>query len=615
MRPRLVVTAILAGLLVWAAPATARTYYGERIKIGGTWDEVAIVATRIQERDSSKNPRQGQIEGRISAVDREQGDIHLGPFTIAYDDNTGFDGIRVADLEVGKPIEVRVTVTGPGHLYATMVEPGGRDVGANDIEIIGAVTAEDRESSGNVLLEVLGTPVLLQAHIYNAAMLTSRQGERRPADQVTLQLFGRPLVIGGELETRSRHRDNFDLEGIDYKTRVDVGLELEFFYPFSPRYAAFIEIRSESEFEVRVSDGERETEQALIRGESWFYMQDFLLPGIGLQIGRQNFAEKREWWWDANLDAIRLSIGRRPFHAEIAFARELLRESTAEALDPEDEDVNRLLTSLQWDWATDHRLEVFALLHDDRSVTQSIGTVMADRDRDAVDAKLLWLGGRLSGDFDLVRAGTLYYWIDAARLTGEETRLDWQEVDPELVRLDAISTTDVDAWGVDVGLTWQLPQHNPFSLTVGWARGSGDTDANDGSEGSFRQTGLHDNNGKFRGIDRFRYYGEALRPELTNLDIYTLSIGRRIWGSSSIELVYHRYQQVEAADSLRNVTIDVDPNGLSDDIGTEFDFVVGLEEWKHLELEIIAGLFFPGRAFDSSIGESLIVDLKFNYNF
>ena len=107
-----------------------------------------------------------------------------------------------------------------------------------------------------------------------------------------------------------------------------------------------------------------------------------------------------------------------------------------------------------------------------------------------------------------------------------------------------------------------------------------------------------------------------LRPELSNLHILTASVGFPIWKNSSIEIVYHRYRQDEPATFLRDVRIDADPLGIRKDIGEELDIVIGLEKWKHLELEFVAARFRAGGAFGNLADETATgLSFELTYNF
>jgi len=137
-----------------------------------------------------------------------------------------------------------------------------------------------------------------------------------------------------------------------------------------------------------------------------------------------------------------------------------------------------------------------------------------------------------------------------------------------------------------------------------------------GRDDAFRQTGLQNNNTRFRGVDRFRVYGELLQPELSNLSIWTVALGKELGNDRSVELVYHRYRQRHASDELRDVRIDADLTGASTDVGEEIDLVFGIEQWKHIELELIGAGFRAGDAYGESAGDwAYALYGKLNYNF
>ena len=615
MNAKTVAAAFCLLTIFLTSPTLARSFYGERIKVTGYWNGSAVVASRIQQRDPAKNPRSGRVEGAVDIVDLDQHLLQIGPFTINWTADTRFDDLTAADLEPGMVLEIGVVAAGRTALVASSIEEGSPTLEPHSMEFIGAVTAQEQNSGGNMNLAILNAPVTLQPYLYNAAVLTARHDKNRPEAQYTTQLFNRPLIIGGELESRARHRDNFELEGEDQKSRMDIGAELEIFYPMSERYAAYVEIKGVRETEVFSTDNELENAQALVRGESWFYVHDFLIDNLGLQIGRQNFADHREWWWDTNLDAVRLLYNRGRINAELAVGKELWRVSTLEHIEPDEKDILRVVSRLSWAWIPGQRLELFGLLHRDSSGQAGFSTIFDEDLEDNSDANLLWLGVRASGRVGSLPLGQVYYWADVARLGGNDNVYEFSDAGSDFIRLDAVIPVSVSARAYDAGLTWRFQDAGEFSITLAIARGSGDADLSDGVDGNFRQTGLHDNNGKFRGIDRFRYYGEALRPELSNLDILTVAAGRRFLHSSSIEVVYHRYSQVEAAPFLRDTAMRTDPSGLSTDIGSEIDLIIGFEEWDHLELEFVGGVFLPGEAYIGATGSAVIFDAKINYNF
>jgi alginate production protein len=154
------------------------------------------------------------------------------------------------------------------------------------------------------------------------------------------------------------------------------------------------------------------------------------------------------------------------------------------------------------------------------------------------------------------------------------------------------------------------------AFTLGYAQASGDDSLKDGVDSAFRQTGLHNNKWRFFGVNRFRYYGELFRPELSNLNVVTAAVGFQFLKNSSVELLYHRYRQTKVADSMRDVRIDADLTGESRALGHEFDLVFGFREWAHLDLSVALATFKAGSAygsFASKRANSLLFELTYNF--
>jgi alginate production protein len=146
-------------------------------------------------------------------------------------------------------------------------------------------------------------------------------------------------------------------------------------------------------------------------------------------------------------------------------------------------------------------------------------------------------------------------------------------------------------------------------VTLGWATASGDANPNDGKNHEFRQTGLQSNEMKMAGVPKFKYYGEALDPDLSNLQVLTVGLGLRPAPTFSVDLVYHKYRTNEHAEEIRNwaltAKMNQDPSQPpSNDVGTGLDVVFGFRNLfgvRRLGLDLRAGWFFPGKAFRSEV--------------
>jgi alginate production protein len=189
------------------------------------------------------------------------------------------------------------------------------------------------------------------------------------------------------------------------------------------------------------------------------------------------------------------------------------------------------------------------------------------------------------------------YWLEGALVRGES------------------QGTNIRGYGFDLGGTYRWAMRLQPSLTLNLAFGSGDGDPTDSVDHNFRQTGVQQNEARFSGITRLKYYGETLDPELSNLQIITLGVGIRPTPESSIELVYHDYRQDEALDELRDAKIEVEPSGNDREIGQAIDLVMGFEEIEDLELELVLGGFFPGRAFSTDADAAYFAGIEIIYGF
>lgn len=431
--------------------------------------------------------------------------------------------------------------------------------------------------------------------------LTELEDDERPDREIASRLFGRPLIVGGGYNLAARFdgdlRPDNDLD--EARSRQRQELELEFFYQAGAKVSLFVEARVayQSELET-LGEGSSDSKVSLRAGEVWLHWDEIGDSAWSLQIGRQTMRDRRRWWWSGKLDALRLLYDRGPVELELAVAETFRPLETEQPfVDPEDEDVVRALGSFSWRYGRRHWLEFFALAHRDRSETPLAGEVLTTGELDRNDAELDWFGMRMRGDRRWGRGGSFGYWGDAGLVQGRETLIDFDDIGGDRIVVDGLSERQVRGWGIDLGMTWRASGGGAPALTLGYALGSGDREPGDLQDRSFRQSGLESNSGRFRGVHGFRYYGELLQPELSNMEILTLATGFRFLRSSSIEVVSHRYRQVEPTPFLRGTRFRSRPDGVSRELGTELDLVLGIQEWQHARFRLFGSAFWPGSAF------------------
>lgn len=437
--------------------------------------------------------------------------------------------------------------------------------------------------------------------------LTEREDVRQPPDPWSINVAERPLTITGEYEVAlAAIRRRVIEEDVHEADRLLLAheLELEAFYTFGPALSMFAQMRFGGAEDQLDDTPDAVSESYVERGEMWLYSEDLGGSGIDLDLGRLHFEDERRWWWDDELDAIRISTEPEPLGFGLAVAQELGPErSSPDEIDPEDEDVLRVIGQLAWVWSPRHAMELFLLRQEDRSAAEQPGQTVRSDGADEVDADLTWWGARFSGINPLSRGGYWGYWFDSAWVRGRERIAEIDESESGATEVASLRERHVDGWALDAGFIGILPYRYEPRLYAGYAIGSGDADSQSSHDDTFRQTGLQSNEAGFGGVERFPSYGVLLDPELSNLRVTTVGAGFSLWRSSSLDLLYHHYQLVHPAQSLRDAGLDLQLDGHHRDLGEELDVVLAIEEWERLELLIIGSAFRAGKALGLDEGE------------
>jgi alginate production protein len=435
--------------------------------------------------------------------------------------------------------------------------------------------------------------------------LTEREDKRRPLDPVTIDLAGRPLIVGGEVELETSTlwpRTGDSAQDRSARSFLELGIEAEAFYSFGLPLSLFAQVRLAAEEgwdagDCMAGDCTEISDRYIERGEMWLYSEDIAGTGIDIDLGRLDFEDDRRWWWDDELDAVRIDFEAGPVELAVAYARELAPlRSDRDFIDPEHDDVRRLIAELSWDWAANHSLQLFALRQDDRSQRESIGQTLAHEREDDADADLTWLGARAIGVVDARSWGLLGYWLDWARVRGSERRVEYEALTPLQSEVADIAQRTVRGRALDIGFNWLLPFASEPRLFAGYAYGSGDAEGDDDIDRGFQQTALHANEAGFGGVQRYPHYGALLDPELSNLRVHTIGAGLTLLRSSSLDVAYHRYRLDHPAEELRDARLELELDAAHRDLGSAVDLVLALEEWERFEFFGVLSGFRPGRA-------------------
>ncbi len=384
--------------------------------------------------------------------------------------------------------------------------------------------------------------------------------------------------FGASVEFAHERRRNFNLDGGngDDVDLLPVELQLEVSFAPNEFFAAYIQPRLTHHFGLRTEGTDQVPDTELIVEEAY---ATIAYPNwdLSLQVGRQTFEDDRQWLYDAELDAVRAAYRTSDVAIELSVSRKALVDN--DLLNEVDEEpVNTYILHGKYHPTRTMALGGYGLFSDHRG---------GERDR------LIFLGLHGSGTI----GDRLAYWLDAAHVRGFE------------------AGQNLLGYGVDVLGTYRFDAPLSPYVTLGYAFGSGDRDADDGDDTAFRQTGLQGNEAEVGGLTPVRYYGEAFDPELSNLMVFTAGLGARPSAGASVDLVYHYYLQDQASDELRDSALDADPTGRSRRLGHEIDLVVGFEEVAGLRVRGFFGYFMPGRAFGADADDAYFWRIEATYEF
>lgn len=287
-----------------------------------------------------------------------------------------------------------------------------------------------------------------------------------------------------------------------------------------------------------------------------------------ITVGRKNYEDDRHWLYDTSLDTIQARARFGDFQTEASVARK----------DRVDLDLLK--------YVEQGHIDNYMMYVDYRGIDdiKLAGYFIVSHDNSGQEGRPRHLGLRAYG----APTERFSFWSELAVLRGRD----------ELDR-------DLSASAVDVGFLYRFPDLPLYpSVTLGYANATGDDNPADNTNHEFRQTGLQSNEVKASGVSKFKYYGETLDPELSNLQVITAGIGFRPVQSVYVDINYHRYRLNAIADQIRNSALTAqmnqDDTQLSKDVGSAFDVILGFRNVfgvRRLGIDVRASWFFPGNAF------------------
>ncbi len=361
---------------------------------------------------------------------------------------------------------------------------------------------------------------------------------------------GLGLGLRVDLLWKEHRNTDLDKDAPDAHTRIRPRLTVALHYQPHPRLVWFNEARFTYKAELRDEAGTRRTRRQVLLRNSYIALR-LRDKGWSVRAGRQRIRDPREWLYAANFDALRLLAKSRHWRFHLAAGRVGATPSERHRL--------TVMTDLTYRPKKRQRWTVFAVLRSDR-------TRRSDH--------RIWLGTVT----DLKPNKWHRVWLQTAAYLGR-------------AKGRPLFAHAFDfGWSVRAG-----GRLRPF-LTVAGAVATGDSNPDKKVDRTFRQTGLENNRGSYQGAVKFHYYGELLRPELSNLAVTTVGLGIRPRKRWSLEWVYHHFHQYHVASRSR-LSLDARPTGYYDPLGDEVDMIVGMALTRRAQFNIWTGFFQPGRAF------------------
>jgi hypothetical protein len=551
---------------------------------GGFLRDGTLLADDIGPAEEEK----ASAKGTLGPVDAAARTVRFGPMVLDVRETTRLEDdsgapLRIEDLAEGDRVKLSLSQQPDGEVRLQRLrrlEPGGTSQ-----RIEGPIERISPPSARSLSLRILGVVVECAGADWagvEAPRVLRDDDDWRPVG-AGFDL-GQGFRLSGEVRLDVRSEDEMDLTSLvaDDVLWRRVRSELELLFPSSRRFAGMAEVLITDE-EAFADESRREDDRTQVKPGETYVLISNLGRHVSLQIGRSTYDDERDWIYRRDLDAVRVFADWPRVHLEAS--------ASAQLVDPERRQADVRNVLFLGAFALPHEQQVTAWILDRRDTHVDVGG--SPPEASARDFSPRFYGVHAGGE-----PGKRWtWWLDAAHARGD---LDGDRL---------------KAWGADGGATFRFKGRLEPTLTWGHAWGSGDPSPGHGDEESFRQTGLHGNNGKWNGVTNFRYYGELLRPELSNLHVTTLGFGIKPRERTSIDLAWHSYTLDERLSPLRSAIQGRGMDLVHDNVGTEWDLVVGIEEWKHLELELDVGWFSPGSAWRGPTEDALFLGLKTKYVF
>jgi len=280
-------------------------------------------------------------------------------------------------------------------------------------------------------------------------------------------------------------------------------------------------------------------------------------------VGRKYINDKRGWYYKSSLDLLALSnkndlllyqffIGTRVTKNRVAYDPNAVNKNL--------KGVQFFIGHISYEFFKENTLEGFYIYEDNKNAQKKLG----------------WSGLRIQGKIAQKNSDILSYWGDIATMHGKYQKNNAQGL------------------GYDIGVKYSLTRYaSAIALSSAYGSGGGNL---------YLQPSFTNNRSNYLSKDiSFRYYGEFLQPELSNMWISSLYLLHHFNNNpqTTAILAMHNYTQDKSSTTQYNATqFTLKPNGKKSDIGNEIDCILHYDIVQNSYWRFSAGYFIGGKAFE-----------------
>lgn len=341
-----------------------------------------------------------------------------------------------------------------------------------------------------------------------------------------------------------------------------LGPGLQYLHNFSPKWYFYTDDR------LIFSINKSNTNLKLDIKDFYISSRNLFENRANFLIGRKYLKDKRGWYYKTSLDTLGVSNKHDLLLYELYLGTRLNKNTMA--YDPNEIQTNLkgvkfLFGHLSYEFLKQNTLEGFYIYEDNKNAQRKLG----------------WIGLRVQGELPQANEDAISYWVDVASMHGK------------------YQSKAASGLGYDFGGKYYFTRYSA-GIAASLAYGSG-------GGSLYLQPSFTNNRSNYLSKDvSYRYYGEFLQPELSNMRIATLNALYHFNNDTNKTaiLALHNYAQDKASKGQYNATNKtVAPNGKSTDIGNEIDLILHYDLFANSYWRFSFGYFLGGSAYNKKTGK------------